>query len=169
MIAMTLAMSLVVSTANVPVASASGWRKMTLTISVEADANYQSIKLSETRRYQIWWRQIIIHSNPETILTITVKVPAGDLPSSYKGTVLSFSFRQGDLYFTGWKGTLEATYPGSGAWDSYDISGSGVGSYGPGSHFGDAFVRGRIHIDDYYEYIESVVLMLQVTMRYYVP
>lgn len=189
--AFVLATSLVVSTATVPVASASGWRTKYLNISVAAEAEYDSIQLSSTRRYQIWRRQLIIDSDPEIILTITVKYPPGeyvDLP--FKGTVLSFTFQQGDLCFTGWKGTMTAEYAdGDGGdsfnivdeWigvDSYDIWGSGVGSYGPGSRFGDAFVKGRIHIDDFWGGLDFVVddgemdwveLSLQATVRYFVP
>ena len=163
-----LAMSIVLSLSSIPVVTASGWHTTNLTISAAADTDYYDTKLSETSRYVIWKRQIIVHCDPEIILTIIKKVPAGYPSYPYMGTVLGFTFRQNDLYFQGWKGTVEAYPPEKSLYDSYDISGFGVGSYGPNSRFGDAFMRGSVHIDDRYRDTGYVELTLQITIRYFI-
>ena len=52
------------------------------------------------------------------------------------------------LCFIGMKGTLWMEMDCTEVW-VYEISGLGVGSYGPNSRFGDAFVKGTIHLETY--------------------
>lgn len=92
---------------------------------------------------------------------MTVKIPTNN-NSQNRVELLSFTFQQGDLCFTGWKGTV-ASLDNNGTTvtidsfdedfeglDIYDIYGSGKGLYGLNSRFDNAFVKGSIHIDDFW-------------------
>jgi hypothetical protein len=152
-IAVVLA-SLMVSTATVPAAAilvTHGWHRDTITgerggyFGID---DWQFTKTGETIRYEYYIEKFIFKQTDDIYLTLTER---HDKTKSWDTgwTILSMSYQDTCLHlsFIGMKGTVHGE---NGVDDLYmwiyDFSGLGVGSYGPGSHFGDAFVRGTIHL-----------------------
>jgi hypothetical protein len=173
-IAVVLA-SLMVSTATVPVAATThGWHTKTMNINAYGYYNFYSKKIQETSRYEYWSVEWDMEGYPggyyppsdmeHVTLTMLVRVDKG----SDQGQILSFTFKGDDLCFIGKNGKVTFDlWDGTYWYDDYEISGSLVGSYGPNSRFGDAFIRGTISIGDYY-YDYWIWIEMQVTVRYYV-
>jgi hypothetical protein len=166
--------SLMVSTIPVPVAAVvtKGWHKATLAgelCDYFGIDDWQFIEAGETGRYEYYVEKFTFRQVDDIILTLTER---HDKTKSLETgwTMLSMSYQDTcglGLYFTGMKGTLYVTeeYDGSNPYyvSTYELSGLGIGSYGPKSRFGDAFVRGTIHLvasdlDNSYDLIYNFVV-----------
>ena len=179
LIVFVLTTSIVVSIANLPVAAAKcDWHTTTLNISVAEDGIYKETILKETKKGTILKVELTVNTDPNIILTIIKKIPTtggSGKKIPYYGTVLGFSFKQGDIYFEGWKGKTSAELTDLDdyyAIDRYNICGSGKGSYESNRGLNNAFVKGNIHIDSFWSeepLRERVELNLQANVNYFAP